>query len=148
MSWREAPLYVEAHDLARWIGERSKGWPADSRREVGAHLIAAACELLTAVGLALTFPHSRRGHLETADAAIVRCRLLLRLARDLCLVSPGGNRFAAGRLAEIGRMVGGWQKQVERSQQHGARRQGRACHDHQSQRSPGSGDGPPPAGGA
>lgn len=135
MSWRHAPLYVEAHDLARWIGERSKDWPADARGSLGSRLVAAACDLLVAVALALTFPRPRRRHLETADEAIVHCRTLLRVARDVGLLSPGGARFAAGRLREIGRMVGGWRKKLER-------RPGRAA----AEQAPG--DGPPPAGGA
>ena len=37
-------------------------------------------------------------------------RLLLRLAKDLKLLSLDAYTFAAERLDEIGRMVGGWRK--------------------------------------
>ncbi len=114
MSWRDAPLYVEAHDLARWVLERAASWPPERDRLLAPPLAAAACDLVTEVALALTFPHSRARHLERADHAIVRVRTLLRLARDLALISAGGLRFAAGRLQVIGRMVGGWRKRVER----------------------------------
>lgn len=113
MSWRDAPLYVEAHDLARWLLERTGHWPAES--PLRARLSQASCELLEAVSLALTFPLQRATHLQLADGAIVKLRVLLRLARDLGLVSAGGVRFAAGRLRVVGRMIGGWRKRVERS---------------------------------
>ena len=49
------------------------------------------------------------------DHAIVRLRVLLRLARDIGLVSAGGLRHASGRLRTIGRMVGGWRKRMKPS---------------------------------
>jgi hypothetical protein len=114
MSWRDAPLYVEAHDLARWVIERTNAWPMDRDRHLGTPLVSAACDLVIEVSLSLTFPASRRLHLEAADEAIVRVRSLLRLARSQNLISAGGLRHAAGRLQVIGRMVGGWRKRVEK----------------------------------
>ena len=113
MSWRDAPLYVESHDLARWLHERTREWPA--ARPLRRRLSGASCDLLEAVSLALTFPGERREYLKRADAAIVRVRVLLRLTRDLGQLSPGGVRYASGRLREIGRMVGGWIRRVERA---------------------------------
>jgi hypothetical protein len=126
LSWRDAPLYVEAHDLARWIFERSNSWPA------GNSFIPAICnasiDLVTSISLALTFVEGRVSYLRQADEAIVRLRSLLRLAKDLALLSSAANRFAAGRLQVIGRMVGGWLKRLE------------------SERSSTQGKGPPPRG--
>ena len=113
MSWRDATVYVEAHDLARWVLERTNSWPPTSDRHLGGPVAGAACDLLEEVSLALTFPRSRSLHLEAADEAIVRLRVLLRLAQSLALVSGGGLRFAAARLRKIGRMVGGWRKRIE-----------------------------------
>ncbi|MCP4990137.1 MAG: hypothetical protein GY928_30095 [Colwellia sp.] len=112
MSWRDAPLYVEADDLAAWVLEQTHRWPP----EVGEHLAPlaarAGCDLVCAVALALTFPARRAEHLEQADEGIVRLRTLLRLARRQHLLSPGGLRHASGRLRAIGRMVGGWRKRL------------------------------------
>ncbi len=112
MSWRDAPLYVEAHDLARWVVERSNGWASSDDRHLAPLVAAGACDLLTAVSLALTFPATRASHLEAADHGIVRLRVLLRVANGMGLLSAGGLRFASGRLLAIGRMVGGWRKRV------------------------------------
>lgn len=113
MSWRDAPLYVEAHDLAQWLLRRTEDWPAE--RPLRSRLSGAGCDLLEALSLALTFPRERAEHLQRADQAIVRARVLLRLARDLGWISAGGVRFACGRLRVIGRMVGGWSRRVERA---------------------------------
>jgi hypothetical protein len=139
MSWRDAPLYVHAHDLARWVLERTGGWgePEAAGGPLQLQVAAAACDLLTGASLALTFPATRPRHLEQADEAIVRLRVLLRLARDLGLLSAGGTRYATGRLSEIGRMIGGWRKRVDRS----ARRVANRSRKEDTR----TGDGPPPA---
>lgn len=112
MSWRDAPLYVEAHDLARWLLERTRSWPSPGGEQLARAVGEAALELLTTVALALTFPATRGEHLEAADHAVVRLRAALRLSCELGLLSPGGLRFACGRLQAVGRMIGGWRKRL------------------------------------
>lgn len=113
MSWREAPLYVEAHDLAAWVMERVNAWAWDRDRNLAPLVAAAASELLAQISLALTFPGTRSSHLEQADHAVVRLRVLLRLSHQLGLLSAGSLRFASGRLQAVGRMIGGWRKRFE-----------------------------------
>ncbi len=110
MSWRDAPLYIEAHDLSVQVLARARAWDEPDRRLLGEPACTAAWELLSAVGSALTFPESRARHLQTADESLLRLRLLLRAARDTGLVSGGWHRQATGRLRAIGRMIGGWKK--------------------------------------
>lgn len=132
MTWRDAPLYVETHDLARWVVERAGSWATRGDAPLGPLLTAAACDLVTAIALALTFPQDRPRHLEEADRAIVRLRILLRLARDTGLLSAGGLRFASGKLQVAGKMVGGWRRRAGGSED----------------RKQAPGDGPPLATGA
>jgi hypothetical protein len=53
---------------------------------------------------------NKHGLLQQAGAKVNGLRYLLRLAKDLRLLSVDAYGFAAERLDEIGRMVGGWQK--------------------------------------
>ncbi len=112
MSWRDAPLYVEANDLACWVVARANTWTKIDHRHLALLVTRGACELVSEVALALTFPDTRSEHLQRADHEIVRLRMLLRLACQLKQLRPGGLRFAAERLEVIGRMVGGWRKRV------------------------------------
>ncbi len=116
MSWRDAPLYVEAFDLSRWVIERAGSWEHGPLAE---HATAAAVELVSSVSLALTFPARREHHLSASDEGVVRLRMVLRLAESLDLISRGGLRDAAERLAKIGRMIGGWRKRTKRRRQKG-----------------------------
>ena len=88
MSWRDAPLYVEAHDLAVWVVGRAASWRQPGARCLAPRIAGAACDLVDAVALALTFPPSRAAHLERADASIVVLRTELRLAEQLHEARP------------------------------------------------------------
>ncbi len=109
MSWRDAPLYVACHDLVVWTAQ------ACGPDVVGLRVTDCACTLLESVSLALTFPAGRALHLRDADRAVVRTRVLLRVAADTGVLGPRRARFALGQLVDIGRMIGGWRKRVERS---------------------------------
>lgn len=110
MTWQRAPLYVQAHDLARWLLERAGCWQTPPEAHLGRALAEQALELVSAVSLALTFPAARAVHQERADDGIVRIRTTLRLARDVGALSPRQMRYAGGELDAIGRMLGGWRR--------------------------------------
>ncbi len=114
MSWRDAPVYVEAFDLGRWVIERADSW---EHRPLADRATGAAVELVISVSLALTFPANRQRHLAASDEGIVRLRTVLRLAESVGLVSRGGLRAAAQQLGSIGRMVGGWRKRIRKPSQ-------------------------------
>lgn len=120
MSAQRAPIYVQTHDLARWILERIETWPPERGVTLRGPLSETTCQLVTSVSLALTFPRGRLEHLHVADKSVVRLRMLLRLAGDLALFSPGGLRHAQGQLLAIGRMLGGWKKQLQPSPMQGS----------------------------
>jgi hypothetical protein len=114
VSWRDAPLYVHCHDLARQVLERFGPGRADPPQAVLASRVCeAAADLLCWVSLALTFRPTRADDLTEADRALVRLRVQLRLALDLGELSAGGLRHLGGAMTEIGRMIGGWRKRVD-----------------------------------
>lgn len=114
MSWRDAPLYVQAHDVARDVMERVGRMSERDAAPLGQAIAQAALDLLTGVSLALTFPGPRAHHLARADEAIVRLRVLVRLAQDLGIISAGGVRHVEAQLRDAGRMLGGWRKRLNR----------------------------------
>ncbi|MBK8979837.1 MAG: hypothetical protein IPM29_28400 [Planctomycetes bacterium] len=109
MTWRRATLYVDCHDLCRWLGAQRPGAPAGS---VVARLFDESIELLGDVACALSFPSRRRAELDRADGHIARLRVFGRLAAELGEWPPARARHLAGRLDVIGRMVGGWSRSM------------------------------------
>lgn len=112
-TWRRAPLYVEAHDLALWLELR---WVPEPPRGLVDDLSATGRELLFQIGRALSFPESRLAGIELADEAALRLRLLLRLALEARILGPEQLRHALERVERIGRMLGGWRRDQERSE--------------------------------
>ena len=112
MSWRDAPLYVHAHDLAAQVVARVTAMPEPERQVLGQGVADIAQELLDQGSVALTFPDGRASSLAQADAALVRLRVRLRLCLEAGLTSSGWHRQATERISLIGRMLGGWRKRV------------------------------------
>ncbi len=56
----------------------------------------------------------RRFTLQDADGHLDALRFLVRLATDFGYLSARQHTFAAERLAEIGRLIGGWRRSEER----------------------------------
>ncbi len=68
---------------------------------------------------ALTLANRRRGArrleaLDDADGNLDATRFMLRLATDLGYLSNRQHAFACERVAEIGRLIGGWRRSEER----------------------------------
>lgn len=104
---REAPLYVQSFDLARWLLASLKG-PSVLVETLQRDALA----LLEHVVLALK-GSDRELHVERADerGALLRCRLML--ARELALVDERQLLFLTKELDSIGRQLGGWMKRLE-----------------------------------
>jgi len=72
-------------------------------------------DLQTSLVLANRRRGERRGRaLGDADAHLDTTRFLVRLATDFGYLSKRQYAFASDRLAEIGRLVGGWRRSEER----------------------------------
>lgn len=108
----EAPLYVHAYDLAVWVFERAARFPRNHRAVLASRLEGAAFDLLEAITLALRSRARRQARIDAADESLTRLRLASRLARDLGVLQPRQNDHLALRADEIGRMLGGWRRQV------------------------------------
>jgi len=111
-TWRRAPLYVETHDLCRWLVERQADRPSSLLLH---RLCQEALELLAAIAAALTFPAPRPIALHQADERVVRLRVFVRLAVDSGDLRPNAARYLAAILDRVGRMLGGWSRHLDRS---------------------------------
>lgn len=77
MSWRDAPLYVRATDLAQDLARRVDARPEDPYPVLRARIATEALALLCAITSALSFPATRAGHLEQADGHAASLRVLV-----------------------------------------------------------------------
>ncbi len=84
-------------------------FPRSHRFTIGERLSANGLDVLVNLTEA-AYTSGKDDLLSQANRKVNSTRLLLRLSKDLKLLSLDSYAFAAERLDEIGRMVGGWRK--------------------------------------
>jgi hypothetical protein len=105
-----APVVVgKAYDFVLWLLPKVETFPRSHRFTLGERLSAQGLDVLVILTEA-AYTSSKDELLTQANRKINSTRLLLRLAKDLKLLSLDAYAFSAERLDEIGRMVGGWRK--------------------------------------
>lgn len=104
------PVIVsKVYDFVLWLLPKVEKFPRAFRFTVGDRLSTTGLDLLLLVVEAAY--SSTKGHLlDDANRKVNSARYLLRLSKDLRLMTVDSYGFAAERLDEIGRMVGGWRK--------------------------------------
>jgi len=107
----EMPLFTRTFDVLSWLLPASHHFPRAHRYDFTRRLLDAAFDLRERLEEAdLRQGHRRIERLREADEALARVRVYLRLASRLGWLSDGQYGHAAEMVAEIGRLLGGWQK--------------------------------------
>jgi hypothetical protein len=110
---REEPAIVvtKAYDLVLWLLPKAETFSRSYRFSLGERVVAHGLDLLLAP-VEASYTANKASLLQQANGKVNGLRYLLRLAKDLRLLTVDSYAFAAERLEEIGRMVGGWQKSI------------------------------------
>lgn len=104
-------MIAKAYDFALWLLPKVEKFPRSYRFSVGDRLVAGALDLLSGL-VEASYSSRKSSFLQKASADINVLRYLLRLAKDLRLLSMESYLFAVERLDEVGRMSGGWLKSL------------------------------------
>jgi len=109
----EMVIFTRAFDFLVWLLERAESFPRSQRFVVTARLQQAALDFHERLFEA----NARQGEarlerLRAADEALNKVRHYLRLVTRLRWLTGEQYRYAAGLIAELGRLLGGWIKQT------------------------------------
>jgi hypothetical protein len=116
MSDAEMPIFTRSYDLLTWLLPMTNNFPRAHRHTFTQRLLGAAFDLRERLEEANLRRESRRAErLALADDALARLRVYLRLAARWGWLTSGQYEHAAVMVAEIGRLLGGWQKATARS---------------------------------
>lgn len=110
---KESPIFSRSYDLLRWLIPITVKFPRQQRFVLAHALQETALHLqgnLIEAGM-LSQPEKP---LQQADIDLAKLRTYLRLCRDLELLSMGQYEHVARMLSEIGRLLGGWMKNVRK----------------------------------
>jgi hypothetical protein len=100
-------------DLLVWLLPKSERFPKSYRFTVTQRMMDAALDCQEAVFAAQSHRgETRTSSLRTADAALNRLRLYLRLAHRWHWLNDGQYEHVSEQVAEIGRLLGGWIRQA------------------------------------
>ena len=106
----ELPVVVQkAYEFNVWLIEKVQRFPRNHRFGVGDRLLQAVLDLLLKL-VDAAYTRDRAKILAEANGLLNRLRFLLRLAKDLKLLTIDSYAYAAECADEIGRMAGGWRK--------------------------------------
>ena len=97
---------VKTYDFALWLLQKVENFPKAYRFTVGERLAAHGLDLLTIL-VEAAYARNKSNLLEEASRKVNSTRYLLRMAKDLKLMSIDSYGHSAEKLDEIGRMVGG-----------------------------------------
>jgi len=109
-SHQGAPVAVgKTYDFVLWLLPKVEKFPKSHKFTVGERLSASGLDVLMLL-VEAAYSARKENLLSEAIGKINGTRYLLRLAKDLKLMTPDSWSFAAEHLDEIGRMAGGWLK--------------------------------------
>jgi len=111
----KAVAVVKAYDFVLWLVPKVEKFPRSHRFTIGDRLIEAALDWLLLLVEASYASRGKADLLRAADRRATSMRWLLRLSKDLQLMSVASYGFAAERVDEVGRMIGGWLKSTPES---------------------------------
>lgn len=104
-------MIAKAYDFVLWLLPKVESFPKSYRFTVGDRLTSNGLDMLTSIVNA-AYSQKKESQLRDASDHVNAIRYLLRLSKDLKLMSVDSYGFSAERLDEIGRMLGGWRKSL------------------------------------
>lgn len=104
-------IFTRTYDFISWLIPRLESFPRSQRFGVTRRLQDAALDFYETITAANSCRgEERRRLLRQADSHLDRVRFYLRLAMQWAWLNEGQYQHAAQMVAEMGRLLGGWQK--------------------------------------
>jgi hypothetical protein len=108
----QSPLFVKSYDFLLWLIPITLKFPKSQRFLLAEKLDTMALTFYDLVLEAAMENNQQAELLRQADKQLTKMRLYIRLSFDLRCLSLGQYEYASRSLAEIGRLLGGWQKKI------------------------------------
>jgi hypothetical protein len=106
----EISAVTKTYDLTLWLLPHIAKFPREHRFTLGDRMEEGVLEILELL-IEAGYSRDKRDLLRRANLRLERLRYLIRLAKDLRLLSVKQYEFAAKAMQVIGAEIGGWAKQ-------------------------------------
>jgi len=112
---KQAPIYVQTHDMLSWLVPHLEGWPRPQRFFLARQVLESATQFYRLLLRARKVQGERRCQtLLDADVELEALKALLRLGQEREYMNIGQYEHVSAMLMEIGRQLGGWRASMER----------------------------------
>lgn len=122
--FEQLPIFEKTYQIIRWLYPTINKFPKSQRFVLGQQIENSALSILTGI-IAANGERDKVPALKRVSASLDTLRILIRLSKDLEFISVKQYVFAAERVNEIGKMLGGWMKHSASSASSPIRGQGR-----------------------
>lgn len=101
------PAVQKSYDINKWLVQRCARFPRSFKFTLGDRIQTTALDLNLAL-VETVHAQAKDRPLHRANRLLDQLRILLRLARDVDLLTARQFEFASALNEELGRMIGGW----------------------------------------
>jgi hypothetical protein len=108
----EPQLFVLWYDFAKWLLDKTEKFPRKVRFSFSNRIDNLALDIIEGI-IEARYSRNKKEILRRIDLNMEKLRVLLRMCHDLRYLDTKGYEFAARKINEAGKMVGGWRKQQE-----------------------------------
>ena len=105
----ELKIFEKTYDLILWIYSRINKFPKSQRFVLGQQIENTVLEILKGI-IHANSERNKLLYLKDVSVDLDKLRILMRLSKDLKFISIRQYSFAANKINEIGKMLGGWIK--------------------------------------
>jgi len=114
MATQEFLAIKRGYDFSKWLLNHTGKFPKSHRFSVAVKLENAALDFIGLTSVANT-RQDKLPLLKEADEALLKVRLLFRLSYEMRFINFTSYEHGSGKLAELGRLLGGWMKKPGKS---------------------------------
>ena len=107
------PVISKLYDLILWLMQQIPKFPRSHRFVLGDRIERGILDVLDLL-IEAAYTRNKADLLNRANLQLEKVRYLIRLSKDLDLLSLRQYRYVAEHIDEVGRTVGGWLHQQER----------------------------------
>ena len=108
MLWN-LPIFEKTYELILWLYPTVNKFPKSQRFILGQHIENTVLEILKGI-IEANQGRNKLPCLKQISVELDKLRILIRLSKDLKFISIRQYGFAAKKINEIGKMLGGWIK--------------------------------------
>lgn len=109
MAFQNLPIFEKTYELILWLYPAVNKFPKSQRFVLGQQIENTVLNILKGI-IQANAERAKLPYLKQVSVELDKLRIIIRLAKDMKFFSIRQYEFSAGKINEIGKMLGGWIK--------------------------------------